>query len=107
MKKIPLTSERFEVMYEGLLNTPRGFTAPSETRIVGKVLSKLEELGHQTEVMGIRTYRMNGEMVSPDLPLTEEELSLVTEALKAVKWMGRSARQVSDLFETFEKAPSE
>lgn len=105
MKKIPLTSERFEVMYEGLLNTPRGFTAVSETRIVGKVLSKLEELGHQTEVAGIRTYRTNGEVVVAEL--TDEELSLVTEALKAVKWMGRSARQVNDLFDAFEKVPSE
>ncbi len=106
MRTIPLTAKRFEMMYEGLLATPRGFTAPSETRIMSKVLEKMEAIGHQETVNNAPTYRMNGDIVSPDLELTDEEYSLTYESLKAVKWMGVAVRGVTDLFDALEKTPA-
>lgn len=104
MRTIGLTAKRFEMMYEGCLATPRGFTGPSETRIMGSILNKLEAVAHQETVNGVPTYRMNGDVVNPDLKLTDEEYNLAFDSLKAVKWMGMAARAAADLFEAFEKA---
>ena len=78
----------YRALYDGILNTPRGFKG-SETRVVEKLLDKIEAIGKQAEVNGIPSYEMNGGGV---LELTPMESKLAYEALDAVPWSGRFVR---------------
>lgn len=94
--------DKFEVVYNGLLNSQRGFDAPSETRMVTKILDKMEKNAEAFDDGGTKSYRVpEGKTVTVELP--DEEYKLLTEAIKAVKWTARVARKVSDVVEWLDK----
>ena len=105
MRSLAFTAERFEIIYEGLLNSQRGFDAPSETRIVGKILEKLEDEATQELVGGVTTYRLkNGK--GAVVNLSDEEYKLLVSAVKAVKWTARIATKATDAIEWLEGVES-
>jgi hypothetical protein len=108
-RSLAFTADHFETVYAGLLNSQRGFEAPSETRIVVRILDKLEEKAEQfTEGEGsnkITSYRLkDGKGMT--VTLTDEEYKLLLEAVKAVKWTGRVVRKVTSTLEWLEAIES-
>lgn len=111
MRKLDFSgdAELYGVMYDGIVNNPRGFTAPIETRIVGKVLDRLEAIGELVLIgPDIKSYRLNGKHtdngVLPVILLEEEEYRLIKEALGQVKWNAVGARRATALFDMLEAA---
>lgn len=111
MKRLDFTGseakERYEILYEGVTGTTRGFQAPSETRVVGKILDKLEAIGTPTETPvptggSVKSFalRENGGAVD----LEDAEFNLMNECVQAVKWNTRGARRATAAVEWFQAA---
>ena len=110
MRKITFTADkqsedRFEILYEGALNTPRGYKAPKETRLIGKVLDKLEAVGTPFKDNNRATYKLLFSKAG-DVLLEDEEYSLLKEALDEIKWTGTISRKAADALEFLEASPS-
>ena len=102
--KGPQATQMYEILYDGLLNTTRGFEAPSETRVHGRILDKMESIGIPTERGGVATFTLappDGEVVVEDA-----EYQLMAESLKAVRWLARAARVATAAMELFANAPA-
>lgn len=103
-------SDYFEIIYDGLLQTPRGFAAPSETRIIGAVQDKLEAIANAIDVgeggRSLATYRLNEvEALSNGMIYFEDaEYNLILAALKEVKWLTAAARKATAAMDWFEEA---
>src|SRR2546428_9303004 len=99
----PGMGESYEILYDGLTGSSRGFEAPSETRIVSRILDKLEEIGLPTERGGVKTFALvdGGGTVR----LEDAEYSLMGEAIRSVKWTARAARKATSAMEWFASAP--
>lgn len=94
-------AQRYEVLYDGLVHSTRGFEAPSETRIVSHILDKMETIGKPAERGGIRTFTLNG---GGEVRLEDVEYQLLGEALKGARWTARAARMVTDTLDFFNGA---
>lgn len=94
---------RFEILYEGALNTPRGYKAPKETRLIGKVLDKLEAFGTPFKDNNRASYKFLFSKAG-DLLLEDEEYNLLKEALDEIKWTGTISRKAADALEFLEAA---
>jgi hypothetical protein len=91
----------YEVLYDGLLNTTRGLEAPSETRVMSRILDKMESIGLSTERGGIKTFTLACES---RVTLEDAEYQLMGEALKAVRWSSKAARIVTAALDLFSEA---
>ena len=85
-RTLAFTADNFEVVYEGLLNTNRGFDAPSETRIVGKILEKLEDIAEQVNIAlegqrPVYSYRL-ADGKGRTCMLSDEEYKLLLDAVR-------------------------
>ncbi len=100
----PEAKERFDILYSGLVETPRGLEAPTETRVIGKILDKLEAVGqsYQATKEGPVTYVLSSGGGIVDLE--DAEFALMAECLKAVKWLSRGARKATDAVDWFLQA---
>lgn len=105
----PEDSTSYEVMYDGIHATRRSFSG-QETRIVAKVLEKVEAFGSQfvrgkdQEGRAIYSYKMN-----PDgsmLVLEDAEYNLLREAIDQTPWSAAGARKVPALMDLLDKAPT-
>lgn len=104
----PKARETYEILYDGLLYSPKSLVAPSETRIVGRILDKFEGIGEITErPQGVKTYTLKTTLAqwAYRVHLEEEEYKLMDECLKAVKWATKAARQVTMALEFFAQLP--
>ena len=98
------SAEIFEILYQRLVNSTRGFEAPTETRVLSHILDKLEAIGTPVEQGGVATFTLNGfEMGS--VKLEEAEFKLMAEALREVKWTAKAARKVTRAMDFFYEAP--
>lgn len=94
----------YEILYDGLLNTTKPLEAPSETRVIGRILDKLEQIGKPAERGGVATFTLG----SPDfIELEDVEYRLMEECLKSVRWTARAARVVTKAMEFFNDASRE
>lgn len=91
--------DSWSLIYEGLLNTPKGFDR-KQLRIVVKIQDKLETLAVKTEA----GFEFSG--VAQVLPLEDAELSVLREALEAVPWRASGARFVCLAFDILDHATS-
>lgn len=107
MKKLDFTGEeadvRFEIVYDGFLTTPRGFSAPSETRVVSKILDKLEALAHADRRGNLSTFSLD-EQGGVAL-LEEEEFNLLKDSLAQVKWTAAGSRKATEVLDWLAAAP--
>ncbi len=107
MRRLDFTGEsagdRFEIIYDGIIGSGRGYEAPSETRIIGNVLTALEKIGKPMSRGGIATYSL-ADGGGPVL-LEDVEWELAKDALTKVKWNAAGARRATDTIEWFHNAP--
>ncbi len=97
----------YGTMYEGALNTERSFRAPSETRVLGSALTKIEAAGRPiTLAAGTPAQRPSYEYVGGVVYLEEAEYDILKQALEHAPWNARAARSVTELMDWFHAAPS-
>lgn len=101
--------ERYEILYGGVIGTTRGFQAPSETRVIGKVLDKLEAVGKSSETVGqngatIKSFILNDQLPEVVVDLENAEFDLMLECLQAVRWTTSAARKATAAIEWFQTA---
>jgi hypothetical protein len=97
--------ELYEILYDTITNTPRGFEK-SEARVFGRVLSKLESIGHSIErTPKTKSFDLNddGGIVS----LEDAEYSLMMDALNSVQWNAKYVRKADSLYTWLDSAPKE
>lgn len=107
MKLAPIMDykELYEILYDTLTNTPRGFEK-SEARVYGKVLTKLEGIGHSVERSPkLKSFDLNDS--GGQVGLEDAEYLLMLEALNVVQWQARYVRKADSLFEWLFSAPKE
>lgn len=91
---------RYQMLYDGLTNTPRGFNAPSEGRVFAAILDKFENIGMpKTLPNGLATYVFNG--VGGTVELNDAEYNLAKAALDEVKWLAPSVRKAIAVLDWF------
>lgn len=96
--------ERYEITYEGLVGTNRGFEAPSETRVIGKILDKLEAIGTPSPTAsGVLTFTLNDG--GGKVYLEEEEFKLAGECIRLTKWKAQISRKATAAVEWFMGIP--
>lgn len=98
----PEAKERYDLLYEGLIGTPRGLEAPSETRVIGKILDKLEAIGVSEKKNGAATFVLNG---GGEVELEDAEHKLMSDCLSEVRWRTAGARKATSAMEWFNAAP--
>ena len=101
-------AEFYTIIYDGIMTTQRGFEAPHETRVLGKILTALEGAGHSVTrndgtPMAFPSYDLNEKPEPVVLELAEYKLA--REALAKAQWNARSARRVTEMFDWFDAAP--
>ncbi len=110
--------ENYKLLYEGLTTNTRNYTAPRETRTIGKVLDSFEAIGKSSAiVIGIKPdgtpvmgeiFLLNG---GGNVDLEDAEYALAKESLAPphMRWKAAGARRVTRAMEFFEaaKAPPE
>lgn len=101
--------ERYEILYGGVIGTTRGFQAPSETRVIGKVLDKLEAIGKASETVGqngatVKSFILNELLAEVVVDLEDAEFSLMLECLQAVRWTTNAARKATAAIEWFQSS---
>lgn len=103
----PEDAQRYAHLYDGLMNTKLTFQAPSETRVMGRVHSKLEAIGVtvQREAGAVSYASFDLSPAGGTVQLEEAEHALTLKALKEVPWNARGARTATDLVDWFETAP--
>lgn len=101
--RIPDGAERYEILYDGLVGSNRGLSAPSETRIMSRILDKLEAIGIPVERGTVKTFSLVPEVVEMVL-LEDTEWRLMVDCLQTVKWTTRAARKATTAMEWLEAA---
>lgn len=81
--------EKYSCLYTGITVSPRGFT-DGETRVIGNVLDKLEEIG--TPVRGDDDSATFALSKDGAVLLEEAEYSLMVDAFRKVAWRARGSR---------------
>jgi len=97
--------ELFEILYDSSTNSPHGLSK-QETRIFGKVLTKLENIGRPVE----RSPRIKSFDLGNDggiVSLEDTEFSLLMTVLIACQWQTKFARKADDMFTWLDNAPKE
>jgi hypothetical protein len=97
--------ELYELLYDSSTNTPHGFTK-QETRIFGRVLTKLESIG----VVSKRTTNSKSFDLGSDggiASFEDTEFDILMTALNEVAWQARYTRKADSLYEWLESAPKE
>jgi len=97
--------ELFETIYDSATNSPHGLSK-QETRIFGKVLTKLENIGQSVE----RSPRLKSFDLRNDggvASLEDAEFSLLMTVLLACQWQTKFARRADDMFTWLDAAPKE
>lgn len=104
--------ENYDIIMDGLLNSPRGFEAPKETRQIGKVFDALEAIG--TPVKRKVGVNRDGSAVEDDafdlqrgggiVDLEDAPYALALDSLKQVKWKAATARRATKAMDFFEAA---
>lgn len=109
MKRLDFTkdggAEYYSMIYDGIVNSPRPYKAPVETRVIGKVLDKLEALGKPVQLAdNITSFKLTdgGGLVT----LEDEEFRIAGEALHMTQWNARGARSATKAAEWFDSAPT-
>lgn len=93
-------ANRFQMLYDGLTNTPRGFNAAGEGRVFAAILDKFEAVGvPKTLPNGLTTYVFNG--VGGTVELNDAEYALAKAALDEVKWLAPSVRKAVAVLDWF------
>jgi len=97
--------ELYQLIYDSGSNTPHGFTKP-ETRIFGRVLTKLENIGH---VSGRTTQSKSFDLGDDGgiVSLEDTEFDLLMTALNEVAWQARYTRKADSLYEWLTNTPKE
>lgn len=94
----------FEIVYDGIIGTSRGFAAPNETRLIGNVLNKLDAISAEDTAIGglpRRKLKSGGGAVL----LEQGEYNLVKEALATVKWNATASRRATEVVDWFSASP--
>ena len=105
--------ENYKLLYEGLTTNTRGYSAPTETRIIGKVLDAFEAIGKTTTITLIT--RQDGTPITRDtfilngggnVDLEDAEYALAKDALgpNHMKWSPMFCREVTRAMELFQAA---
>jgi hypothetical protein len=93
------------MLYDSATNTPHGFSKP-ETRVFGRVLTKLESVGVASE----RNTRVKSFDLLPDggtVALENSEFEILITALNEVAWQARYTRKADSLYTFLENSPNE
>lgn len=98
----------YDMLMQGIHLTKRPFSGP-ETRIIGKILDKIEAIATQSEGLDVdgkrtTTYKMVSE--GGIIALEDTEFNMVKEAIDQTAWTARGARKVAALFDILDKAPN-
>jgi hypothetical protein len=94
------SADRYQMIYDGLTNTPRGFNAPAEGRVFVAILEKFEAIGTpKTLPNGTATYVFNG--IGGNVELNDAEYALAKSALDEVKWLAPSVRRAIAVLDWF------
>ena len=96
-------AEMYEALYSGLVGSTRGYEAPSETRVLSKVLDAMEAVGVSSTVEGNATFvlKEGGGVVL----LEDAEYTLMDSAISSTKWRATAVRKVTKAVEWFKAAP--
>lgn len=112
MRKLDFTDEgaeeRFNILYDGLMASSRGYQAPGETRVIGVVLDKMEKLGVPTKDGERATFRWNKgtDPTTRTVLMEDAEHKLMEESLDSVKWNTVGARKATTAIQWFKDAPT-
>lgn len=108
MKRLDFTrdggAQHYTMIYDGIINSPRPYKAPVETRVISKVLNKLEAIGRPYSVtVDVTSFKLteSGGIVL----LEDEEYRIAHEALHQTQWNARGARGATEATEWFDAAP--
>jgi hypothetical protein len=96
LNEIESYKELYQIIYDCAVETQHGFTKP-ETRIYGRVLSKLESIG----VVSDRTTKVKSFDLGKDggvVALENAEFDLLQTAINAVVWQARYTRKADSLY---------
>lgn len=94
----------YEIVYDGVGGSPRGFEGPIENRHVSKFYDKLEAIGKPCQRNGKDSYELDPEKVKGPIILDDAEYTLVYDALKVIRWVGAFSRQATAMFDWLEGA---
>lgn len=98
----------FDMLMQGIHLTRRSFTGP-ETRVVAKILDKVEAIATSTDALDDNGKRTTTFKMKPEggmISLEDAEFNLVKEAVDQTPWNARGARKVVLLFDILDKAPN-
>lgn len=100
MRVIEFNDEKiFDLCYEGLITTS---TSGIETRLLARVLTKLEEIGVSKGNQGLYTLAQAGSVL-----LEEAEYALVKKLINTVQWNGIGAKNAAKLLDLIEDSLEE
>jgi hypothetical protein len=99
-----LGSERYGMIYEGIIGSTRGFDGRTEARVIGKVLDKLEAIGQPVQKEDRATFALSGHGT---VALEDAEYKLLLDTLSSVKWTAKFSRLVARTFDWLANAPQE
>jgi hypothetical protein len=98
---------RYEYLYGGLVGTGRGFEAPTETRILGKILDKLEAIGTPVKEGADAAYKRKAEEgIELAVALEEAEYELAKDCYAKTQWRAATARAATAILDWFHAAPN-
>lgn len=98
--------ENYEMLYDGIINSPRGYEGPAENRTIGRVLDKLEAIGKPARRNNQDVFDL-GENLLGVISLEDAEFDLVMATMKAIRWTGAFSRKATAMFDWLNAAPSE
>ncbi len=90
-----VTAKYYDMLYEGLATCG---TKGAETRTLGKVFIKLEDIGIQKEKSLLYNLK-----ASAELKLEDAEHELVKRLIDSVEWSGLGARTAGPMLEWLDK----
>ena len=105
MTEIKTYKELFEIIYDSSTNSPHGLSK-QETRVFGRVLTKLENIGRSVE----RSPRLKSfDLIDGggNASLEDAEFDLLMTVLMACQWQTKFARKADDMFTWLDNAPKE
>ena len=94
MKKLEFNDvEQYELLYEGLVSSA---TRGPETRVLGKVLDKLEQIGVKKATDGLLYTLATSEQ---PVELEDAEFELAKRLLNSIEWRGTAAKRFAELMD--------
>lgn len=89
--------ETFNMLYDGVAGSQRGFEGPIENRNIGKFFDAMEEIGKPCQRNGQDVYELDPEKVKPVI-IDDAVFALVWDAVKIIKWTGLFSRKADGLY---------